>query len=193
MEQEVNIEDLRSGDTKVFESLFKQWYEPLCRYAHSILNNQEEAEDVAQKTFCKLWDTHDKLEIHTSMKSYLYKMVHNTCLNTIKQWQLQSKHQEIIANNSVTAVNLVEQSLGYKELNQKIELAIAALPERCREVFLLSRMQHYSYAKIAETLQISPNTVETQMVKALKVLRIKLKDYLLFLFIGIWFLLNLVN
>ena len=178
MEQEVNIADLKSGKASVFESLFKQWYEPLCRYAHSMLHNEEEAEDIVQKTFCKLWEHHKKIEIRTSVKSYLYKMVHNTCLNTIKQWQTQSEHKNIIAENQAVANNFVEQTIEHKELNHRIELAVAALPDRCREVFLLSRMQHLSYVKIAEALQISPNTVETQIVKALKVLRIKLKDFL---------------
>jgi len=177
MKQEVDIADLKSGNTKVFETLFKQWYEPLCRYAHSMLRDQEEAEDMAQKTFCTLWDQHKKLEIHTSIESYLYRMVHNACLNRIKQWQIQTEHHEIIANQSVTMANCVEQTIVHNELSNQIELAIAALPQRCREVFLLSRMQHLSYIQIAETLQISPNTVETQMVKALKILRMKLKYY----------------
>jgi len=178
MKQEVDIADLKSGNVRVFEALFKQWYEPLCRYAHSMLHNQEEAEDMAQKTFCKLWDQHKNLEIHTSIESYLYKMVHNACLNRIKQWQIQAEHHEIIANNSTTMAHCVEQTVVHDELSNRIDLAIAALPERCREVFLLSRMQHLSYIQIAETLQISPNTVETQMVKALKVLRTQLKSYL---------------
>ena len=178
MKAEVSIAELRSGNIQVFEVLFKQWYEPLCRYAFSLLHDLEEAEDVAQKTFCKLWEQREKLEIHTSIKSYLYKMVHNACLNVIKQWQMQSEHKEIIAYNSVTAVNCVEQHIAHKELNHRIELAVATLPERCRQVFVLSRMQHLPYKKIAEKLQISPNTVETQMVKALKTLREKLKDYL---------------
>jgi RNA polymerase sigma-70 factor (ECF subfamily) len=190
LKTEVNIADLKTGNAQVFEALFKQWYEPLCRYAHSLLHNLEEAEDVAQKTFCKLWEQREKLEIHTSIKSYLYKMVHNACLNLIKQWQIQSEHKEIIAHNSITAENSVEQLLGHKELNRRVELAIAALPERCRQVFVLSRMQHLSYVKIAETLQISPNTVETQIVKALKSLREKLKDYL---WMGIWLLTTIIN
>jgi RNA polymerase sigma-70 factor (ECF subfamily) len=193
LEQEIDINDLKFGNAKVFESLFTQWYEPLCRYAHSLLHNQEEAEDIAQKTFCKLWDCREKLEIHTSIKAYLYKMVHNTCLNTIKHWQIQSEYREMVAHSGITAANSVEQTIEQKELNHRIELAIAALPERCREIFLLSRMQHLSYVQIAETLQISPNTVEVQMVKALKVLRIKLKDYLLVLLLGLLFLLNLVK
>ena len=190
MKQEIDIAGLKAGNTKVFEALFKQWYGPLCRYADSLLHNQEEAEDIAQKTFCKLWDQREKMEIHTSIKSYLYRMVHNACLNKIKQWQMQAEHHEVMAYNSITVANQVEQAVTHKELSRQIEVAIAALPERCREVFLLSRMQHLSYLQIAQKMQISPNTVETQMVKALKVLRIKLKDYLL---IGLWLFLNMIK
>jgi len=190
LEREVNIADLKAGDTKVFETLFKQWYEPLCRYAYNMLHNQDEAEEIAQKTFCKLWDQREKMEIHTSIKSYLYRMVHNACLNKIKQWQIQSEHHEVIAYSSASMINHVEQTVVHKELSQQIEFAIAALPERCREVFLLSRMQHLSYIQIAQKMQISPNTVETQIVKALKILRIRLKDYLL---IGLFLLLNMIN
>jgi RNA polymerase sigma-70 factor (ECF subfamily) len=179
LEQEVDIADLKAGNVKVYEALFRQWYAPLCRYAHGILHDQEEAEDITQKTFCKLWDYREKVEIHTSIKSYLYRMVHNACLNKIKQQQIQSEHHEKIAYSSATAENHVEQAVTYKELSHQIELAIATLPERCRQVFLLSRMQYLSYVQIAQELQISPNTVETQRVKALKMLRIQLKDYLL--------------
>ena len=190
MKQEIDIDDLKAGNANVFETLFKQWYEPLCRYAYSMLHDQDEAEDMAQQTFCKLWDQREKMEIHTSIKSYLYRMVHNACLNKIKQWQIQSEHHEVIAGSSITAANQVEQTLTHKELSHQIELAVAELPERCREVFMLSRMQHLSYIQIAQKMQISPNTVETQMVKALKVLRIKLKDYL---WMGLCLLLNMIN
>jgi RNA polymerase sigma-70 factor (ECF subfamily) len=190
LKEEVEIADLKTGNAKQFEALFKQWYEPLCRYAHSLLHDTDEAEDIVQKTFCKLWDQREKLEIHTSIKSYLYRMVHNACLNTIKQWQTQSEHREAIAGSSVSTANCVEDTVFHKELSARIDLAIAALPERCREVFLLSRMQHLSYLKIAETLQISPNTVETQIVKALKTLRIKLKDYL---WTALWLVFIIVN
>ena len=178
MKQEINIAELKSGNTRVYEMLFKLWYEPLCRYTYSILHNQEEAEDIVQKIFCTLWDQREKMKIHTSLKSYLYRMAHNASLNKIKQWETQAAHHEQIASNSVTALNQVEQALVYKELRQQIDIAIHALPERCREVFVLSRMKNLSYVSIAQQMQISPNTVETQMVKALKILRAKLKDYL---------------
>jgi len=179
LEREVEIVELKSGNAKAYEAVFRGLYEPLCGYAYSFLHNQEEAEDIVQKLFCNLWEQREKMEIHTSVKSYLYRMAHNACLNRIKQRQMQSEHHEAIAYSSVAAVNSAEQRLERKELSQQIELAIACLPERCRQVFLLSRMQHLSYREIAQEMQISHNTVETQMVKALKILRERLKNYLL--------------
>ena len=132
-----------------------------------------------------------KIRLHTKNgRTDLYKTVHNACLNRIKQMQIRAEHHEQIAYCSVSAINNVEYGLIYKELSEQIDRAIASLPERCRQVFLLSRMQHLSYLQIAQKMQISPNTVETQMVKALKVLRIKLKDYLL---IGLWLFLNMIK
>jgi len=186
----MEITDLKNGNIKVYEALFKQWYEPLCRYAYNILHDQDEAEDIVQKIFCTLWEQRGKMEIRTSIKSYLYRMVHNASLNKIKQLQMQAEHHEQIINSSITAENQVEQTLIHKELYRQIELAISTLPERCREVFLLSRMQNLSYIQIAQQMQISPNTVETQIVKALKILRTKLKDYL---WMGIFLILNLIK
>jgi RNA polymerase sigma-70 factor (ECF subfamily) len=183
----MEIVELKAGNIKVYETVFLYFYKPLCQHAYSILRNHDEAEDIVQKTFCKLWDQREKIEIYTSIGSYLQKMVHNACLNKIKQMQRQSEHHEEIAYYSVSAGNDVEYAIEYKELHHQIELAIESLPQRCREVFLLSRMQHLSYAEIAKKLQISHNTVETQIVKALKTLRLKLKDYIL---LGIWLFLN---
>jgi len=176
LEKEIEIIELKAGNAKVYELLFRQLYEPLCRYAYSILHNHDETEDIVQETFCKLWEQREKMEIHTSIKSYLYRMVHNACLNKIKQTELQSEHHEQIAYSSASDYNNVEAAMENKELRHKINLAISSLPERCREVFMLSRKQHLSYAEIAQKMQISPNTVETQIVKALKTLRLKLKS-----------------
>jgi RNA polymerase sigma-70 factor (ECF subfamily) len=184
----MDIIELKTGNVNVYESLFRQLYEPLCQYAYAILHNSDDAEDMVQSTFCKLWEQREKVDIQTTVKTYLYKMVHNACLNRIKQTQVRSEHHADMAYGSALAYNDVENTLYYNELNLQIESAVASLPQRCREVFLLSRMQNLSYAEIAQQLQISRNTVETQMVKALKILRLKLKDYLLLM---IWLFLNI--
>lgn len=176
----VDINNLQAGDYKEFEKLFNEWYVPLCNYAFSMLRDMEEARDMVQKTFYKLWDKRSELEIHTSIKSYLYRMVHNDCMNRIKQHKVREEHNAVYAyeNSSSENSNYVDSYIINNELQKQIEQAINDLPPRCAEVFRLSRIKQLSYAEIAEELNISSNTVETQIVKALKVLREKLKDYL---------------
>ena len=178
LESRISISDLKSGNHKAYEKLFKDFYSPLCRYAHSILRDADEAEDMVQKTFCKLWDQRDDIEIHTSIKSYLYRIVHNDCINKIKQHRIRSEHNEHYAYEKETMGNNVESTLLVNELEQQIEAIINEMSPRCREVFKMSRQQQLSYAEIAKELNITTNTVETQIVKALRMLRVGLKDYL---------------
>jgi len=178
LESKVNISGLKSGDHKIYEMIFRDFYSPLCRYAVSILRDSNEAEDIVQKTFCKLWDQRESIEIHTSIKSYLYRIVHNDCMNKFKQNSIRSKHNEYYAYEKNTLYNNVESTVLMNELEQQIENVIESMPPRCKEVFKLSRRQQMSYAEIAKELNITTNTVETQIVKALRVLRSGLKDYL---------------
>ncbi|MDR0605360.1 MAG: RNA polymerase sigma-70 factor [Bacteroidales bacterium] len=174
----IEINDLRRGNHRVYEELFIQWYNPLCNYAYSILHDAEDAKDIVQKVFYKLWEQRSELEIHTSMKSYLYRIVHNDALNKLKQLKIRNEHNQDIAYLSCDFVDDTANTILYNELQQKIKMAINHLPPRCREVFELSRFQQLSYMEIANKLNISTNTVETQMVKALRLLRNDLKDYL---------------
>lgn len=186
-------ETVRLTDKETHETLFKRWYEPLYKYAYSILKDQFEAEDAVQKVFFKLWDDRLNTSITVSIKSYLYMAVHNICLNRVKQMKVQQKHNQQIGLDEPVEHNEVYESIVEKELNYKITMAIAQLPPRCREVFELSRFEMMSYKEIAQELAISPNTVENQIAKALKLLRENLKEfisvvvlYYLIKLIGLW-------
>nr|WP_185154620.1 RNA polymerase sigma-70 factor [Dysgonomonas sp. 511] len=165
-------------DKETHEHLFKTWYEPLCKYAYSMLKDQFEAEDVVQKVFLKLWDDRHNTNITTSVKSYLYMAVHNISLNRIKQLKIQQKHNQQFALEGQAEHNEVYEGVVEKELDYKIKLAIAQLPPKCREVFELSRFEMLSYKEIARQLEISPNTVENQIAKALKLLRENLREFI---------------
>ncbi len=178
LEAATNIYNLKLGDHKAYEKLFKEFYRPLYGYAYGILRNADEAEDLVQKMFCKLYDKRAEIEIHTSIKSYLYRIVHNDCMNKIKQHNIRSEHNEYYAYEKDTVSNNAESAVLMNELEQQIEITMNTLPPRCREVFQLSRYRQLSYAEIAKNLNISTNTVETQIVKALKLLRTGLKEYL---------------
>lgn len=178
LREKINIDNLRSGNYETYEKLFVEWHAPLCSYAYSILHDLDDAKDTVQKTFYKLWDKREEIDIHTSIKSYLYRMVHNDCLNRLKQYKIRSDHKQNYSYDQSVSINDVEDTIAKNELEMQIELAIDSLPVRCREVFKLSRYEHMSYAEIADSLNISVNTVETHIVKALRILRESLKDYL---------------
>jgi len=173
------IKALREGNHLAFEQLFDNCYDPLCRYAYSILRDMNDAEDVVQKTFCKLWDQRETLNIQSSVNSYLYRIIHNDCLNTIHQ---QTSHQEHNLNYLSTMnkdVNSTIEHIESSDLQKAIDIALAGLPPQCRRVFEMSRIEQLSYAEIAAQLNISTNTVENHISKALKLLRVELKDFLL--------------
>lgn len=174
----IDVPDKKTMNKEAYESLFKTWYEPLCQYAYSILKNVHESEDAVQKVFYNLWDERDEMEINGSIKSYLYRAVHNTSLNRIKHWKVQASHQSEVLHSENYIHNEVYENIIGQELSDKIQSAIETLPPKCKEVFILSRYDMLSYKEIALKLDISTNTVENQISKALKMLRQILKEFL---------------
>lgn len=172
------VDALRQGDEQVFETIFRTYYERLCNYANTILNDMDEAEEMVQGAFLTVWEKHDTLEIHTSVKSYLYRAVHNSCLNRVKHYKVRKTYGDAVKKQSEPLHDDASQDLIGSELDAIVANAIDSLPDQCRLVFKLSRFENLTYAEIAEQLGISVKTVENHMVKALKVLREKLKDYL---------------
>jgi RNA polymerase sigma-70 factor, ECF subfamily len=167
---------IKQGDKKSFETLFRAYYAPLCQFSHKYLKDPDDCEEVVQGFFLKLWDKKEELDINQSIKNYLFSSVRNRCLNFIKHEKIKQEYQaeimkkpegQIDPTNFIMEVNLIE----------RIDQCISDLPERRREIFILSREQGLKYREIADQLGISIKTVETQMGQALKELREKLKDY----------------
>jgi RNA polymerase sigma-70 factor (family 1) len=169
---------LRKGDEMVYETVFKNYYSRLCNYANTIVKDANEAEEMVQGTFLALWENRDTLLIHTSVKSYLYRAVHNTCLNRIKHLKVKQAHSEHYKYVTDVAYESTAQNILGDELQQQINQAIESMPQQCRTVFVLSRFENLTYAEIADQLKISVKTVDKHMVKALKIMRENLKEYL---------------
>jgi RNA polymerase sigma-70 factor (ECF subfamily) len=176
--EQQQFEALAAGDVTAFEMYFKTYYQPLCNYAYTFLQDKEEAEEIVQATFLSVWEKRQALNIRTSAKSYLYAMVRNACLNVIKHEKIKQKYvgeEMALADQGYESVSQVMSSI---ELESRIQKAIEKLPEQCRLVFKLSRFEELKYNEIAEQLDISVKTVENHMGKALKIMREQLKDYL---------------
>jgi RNA polymerase sigma-70 factor (ECF subfamily) len=150
----------------------------LCRYAYTFLQDKEEAEEVVQSVFISLWEKRHALEIQTSFKAYLYRMVRNSCLNLIKHEKVKQQHVAHELAVAEVSYDSVSEKVNASELTLKISEAMKVLPEQCRLVFQLSRFEELKYQEIADQLQISVKTVENHMGKALKIMREQLKDYL---------------
>ena len=179
------VEALHNGDEMVFERVFKDYYERLCNYANTFLNDMDEAEEMVQGTFLTLWEKRENIDIHTSVKSYLYQAVHNQSLNRIKHLQVKQAHGDYVKYHSEDITLDSSQNFLTEELEQQINTAIESLPPQCQTVFKLSRFENLTYAEISEQLNISVKTIENHMGKALKIMREQLKDYLPVL---LWFL-----
>ncbi len=176
-EQEI-IGAIREGNERIFEETFRKYYQSLCNYANSILKEIDEAEEVVQNLFLSIWEKRSDLEISISLKSYLYRAVHNHCLNRIKHLKVREEYQQYAVNFYDASYESVSQTVMKNELEAKIEEAIKKLPEQCRLIFRMSRFEELKYHEIAEQLELSPKTVENQIGKALKILRVELAEYL---------------
>lgn len=175
------IKALKDDDEKIFQIVFEEWYAPLCRYAHHMLNDTEEAEEMVQESFIYIWKKRQELEYNVSIKSYLYQSVKNKCLNRIKHLKVRALYaDEYVATNKEAHI---ENTLVQKELGQKITDAMESLPGQCKIIFKMSRNEEMKYTEIASKLDISVKTVENQMGKALRIMRAKLSEYLVVLLI----------
>lgn len=158
--------------------LFKSYYQPLCNYAYSFVQDRDEAEEIVQTTFLSVWEKRQSMEIHTAFKAYIYAMVRNACLNLIKHEKIKQLHVQGELAVAERSVESVTRTVIAGELESKIQLAMEKLPEQCRLVFKLSRFEELKYSEIADQLNISVKTVENQMGKALKIMREQLREYL---------------
>ncbi len=177
---------IKLGDEQAFELLFRKYYVRLCAFANKFLNEPEDSKEIVQDVFAKIWEGRNDIDPEDSLKSYVFKIAQNLSINKLRRNKVESKYTEIlklvyIENHEFSA----HESFLAKELEENIAHSIGNLPVECRKVFELSRYEGLKYKEIADTLNISVKTVEAQMSKALKFLRIELSDYLTLLLLSI--------
>jgi len=176
------INGIQQGDIAAFEELYKKYYIFLCLIADHIVRNPSDAEEIVSDVFVKLWNIREKVDITTSIKAYLVKAVHNTSLNYLERHRISNKLTDSLSNSDYELLAWDNDyplgQLYEKEIMNILDQGISALPDACRQIFMLSRNEDMKYSDIADNLGISVNTVKTQMKIALSRLRENLKDYL---------------
>ena len=162
---------LRAGEATALDELFRRYYADLCRVALRFVNNEQEAEDIVQELFVSIWEKRSaQREDLTSVRAYLRRAARNRSLNFLRD------RKRIPVDDGEVPVTIAtpkqaDFALEQDELRNQIHGAIDALPERCRLVFVMSKIEDMTHKEIAGALDISPKTVENQMTRAYRYLR----------------------
>lgn len=179
------LEHLKEGDSNAFESVFKFWYEPLVHFADEYLSDLESARNIVQNIFMKLWEKHAFVDPDSNLRSYLYIATRNACLSHLRHLRVENAYfEKSLRNGEDQQLNydaleeLNIDQIDFSKLEKLIHDTIDSLPERCREVFSMSRYEQMKNKEIAEKLQISVKAVEANMTRAITRLRENTKDYL---------------
>jgi RNA polymerase sigma-70 factor (ECF subfamily) len=179
--------EIKADNVFAFDVLYKRYSKRLYKFGHSILKSQEEAENLIQDAYLNLWENRYKVEKDNSVKSYLFTIAYNSAISIIRKKARESVFIEYLKSLQEINEEPVNVELEYKELTNKLDEIIKALPQRQKEVYLLHKVEGLKYNEIAERLNISVNTIENHMSRALKTIREKLGKYSL-IAILFWYL-----
>ena len=151
-----------------FEQAFDMYYTHVRNFLYYKTSNVELSEDIAQDAFVKLWETRDKIE-KSSLKAYIFTIANNLMINKLKRTQLKYRFLKLQVDQK--DIQTPQYLMEMKEFDEKLQSAIAKLPDGAREVFLMNRIDDLKYREIADMLGLSMKAVEKRMSRALAILR----------------------
>ncbi|MCF6365892.1 MAG: RNA polymerase sigma-70 factor [Bacteroidales bacterium] len=175
----MEVENFKNINIETFEIIFKKYYSELCRFALKYTNRNEDAEEVVQDVFYKIWEKRFSVKVKVSVKSYLYISVRNKCLQNINHKKIIRVYEKHIEMQNNTETTNPHETLVFEESIDIFNEALNTLPDKCIEIFKLSRFKGLRYKEIAKEMSVSVKTVEANISKALKTFRIYFPEYAL--------------
>jgi RNA polymerase sigma-70 factor, ECF subfamily len=175
------IHGIRQGDKEVFKTIFKIYYQRIKLYAISYVGDPDAAEDIVQDLFFHLWEKRHELEIVTSFSAYLYKAIHNRCIQYLRHKKVVARYENLhlLKIKEAEILNQCESDFTFKEIEEIKERIFNNLTPKTKNIFQLSRIDHKNNKEIANVLDINIKTVEYHISKALKSFQLALRDYIL--------------
>lgn len=174
------IDRLAAGDERAFDELYGRYFTRLYNYAFQKTGDAYMTQEVVQELFIHLWQRRERLAISGVVSAYLFASARNLIIDQIRKETSRSCHADVFARHQPQATNQTEEQLRFDELHQTYERLLDQLPDKCRQVFSLSR-EGTSHRDIASQLSISEKTVEQHITRALRLLRQHMPGYLSFI------------
>ncbi len=168
---------MRRDDSNAFEKLFLKYHKKVYVFAYKLLSDSSDAEELVQNVFMSIWDQRKRLKISSSFISYLFGITRHMVYDFIQQKIRFNAFVEYNIHKNQEFAFVTDDDVQYRELEEKLSQLIEKLPERRKEIFMLSRYSGLSYKEISNKLDITENTVDTQIRNALDFLRKQLFDY----------------
>ncbi|WP_027137975.1 RNA polymerase sigma factor [Gaetbulibacter saemankumensis] len=169
------LDAVRKGDRQVYKEIYLTYYPELCDYIRSYTNDAQAAEDIVQNVLLKFWINRKDLQLHTSLKGFLFKSAYYAFMDAYRKKKRINEKLEAIRYDMVNEISEEDHDITERRL-KALKEAVDELPPKCKEVFVLSKFDGLKYKEIAEKLDLSINTVENQIGKAFKTLRSKMRD-----------------
>lgn len=170
--------EIQKGSRAAFNQLFLHYYQALCRYSYSITNHPEESEELVSDVFFTIWTKAKKLTIEHTVRVYLYSCVKHASLARLKSTKIKivDTSEDELTNIALPMPD-AQREMEYADLEKQFKAATSQLPEKCREVFMLARVDGLRYKEISLLLNISEKTVENHLAKALSLMRQSMAAY----------------
>jgi RNA polymerase sigma-70 factor (ECF subfamily) len=190
-EELLQLNKLKKGNEKAFEYFFNKYYDSILGFCIQFIYNKPEAKGITQEAFINLWSSRQQIEKINGIESFLYTYAKSKCLNVIRDNKVKERYKSKTLNKKERALDydilksMNFDSLALTELEELITKSIDDLPEKSKVVFYKKRYENKKNKEIAQDLNVTVKTVEAYMTTALKILRLKLTEYLPLIFVSI--------
>mgnify|MGYP000477515921 FL=1 len=190
-EELLQLNNLKKGNEKAFEYFFNKYYDSILGFCIQFIYNKPEAKGITQEAFINLWSSRQQIEKINGIESFLYTYAKSKCLNVIRDNKVKERYKSKTLNKKERALDydilksMNFDSLALTELEELITKSIDDLPEKSKVVFYKKRYENKKNKEIAQDLNVTVKTVEAHMTTALKILRLKLTEYLPLIFVSI--------
>ncbi len=179
-ESSLLVEQFIKGDHAAFSKIFDDHWKGLYQYAIKKINSKEDAEEIIQSLFLELWEKKERLRI-TDLEGFLRVCVRNKCVDYIRRKAMQGRYVEYVESYNDYLLEKGDDSIAYYDISDQILKGLDQLPEKSQLVFKLSRLEGLSVKEVAQKIQLSEKAVEYHLTKALRTMKVCLRDFVLLL------------